>query len=197
MPDRPLHRRILAHLRSQAVAYVAVFLALSGGYALAANTKPKTITACADKKTGILHLHKRGRCQRGQTRVTWAARGPQGAKGATGATGLPGAAAISAWAVVGSAGNVLPGGHGLTISHTGSGTYTVTVTQPGCTGTFNAPTVTPSNGNPPSGQIAGAFPVAWIEDTGLNTTFTVITGDVVNGAFTAADNAFNVQDACS
>jgi hypothetical protein len=50
MLNRPLH-----HLRRNVVAYLAAFLALgaSGGYALGANNT-KTITVCADKKTGLL-----------------------------------------------------------------------------------------------------------------------------------------------
>ena len=75
---------LLAHVRPSAIAYVALLLVLvaglGGGYALAAS-KTKSITVCADKKTGILHLKTRGRCKRGQTRVTWNQRGPQGVQG--------------------------------------------------------------------------------------------------------------------
>ena len=73
---------------------------LGGGYALAAS-KVKTITVCADKKTGVLHLKTHGKCKRGQTRVTWNQRGPQGPQGVAGAqgpAGQPGAPAVSVWA---------------------------------------------------------------------------------------------------
>ncbi len=83
MLTRPLH-----HLRRNVVAYLALFLVLGagGGYAFAA-TKTKTITVCADKRTGILHLKTRGRCKRGQTRVTWNQQGPQGLQGLAGPRG--------------------------------------------------------------------------------------------------------------
>ena len=93
MPDRPIHRRIAAHVRGRAVGYVAVFvlaLGVGGGYALA-SSKTKTITVCADKKTGVLHLKTRGRCKRSQTRVSWNQRGPQGVRGPQGAAGARGA----------------------------------------------------------------------------------------------------------
>ena len=79
MLTRPLH-----HLRRNVIAYLALFLALGagGGYAMAA-TKTKTITVCADKTTGVLHLKTRGRCKRGQTRVTLEPAGtPRSARGA-------------------------------------------------------------------------------------------------------------------
>ena len=57
--------KILVHLRRSAIPYVALLLVLAvglgGGYALAAS-KTKSITVCADKKTGILHLKTHGRC---------------------------------------------------------------------------------------------------------------------------------------
>ena len=57
--------------------------------------------------------------------------------------------------------------------------------------------MTISDSNPPAGQGAGAFPVAWIGDTGTNEEFTVFTGVVVGGTFAAADHGFNVTDGCS
>ena len=93
MPDRPIHRRIAAHVRGRAVGYVAVFvlaLGVGGGYALA-SSKTKTITVCADKKTGVLHLKTRGRCKSSQTRVSWNQQGPQGVRGPQGAAGARGA----------------------------------------------------------------------------------------------------------
>jgi hypothetical protein len=54
-----------------------------------------------------------------------------------------------------------------------------------------------SDANPPSGQSAGAFPVAWVGDTGTNQQFTVVTGVVATGSFTPTDHIFNLVDGCS
>ena len=189
-----MHRQILGHLRRNVVAYMAVGLALGagGGYALAAGNT-KTITVCADKKTGVLHLSTSGRCARAQTRVSWNQQGPQGKPGAV---GQPGAPAVSVWANVTNSGTVLSG-QGLSVEHVSAGTYQVTVTAAGCAQGFNAPVVSLSDAYPPNGQGAGAFPVAWVGDTGTNQQFTVHTGVVVGGSFTPTDHTFNLQDACS
>ena len=80
----------MPHLRRHAIPYlvcgVVLVLGLGGGYALAAS-KTKTITVCADKGTGVLHLKNHGRCKRGQTRVTWNQQGPQGVQGPAGPAG--------------------------------------------------------------------------------------------------------------
>ena len=209
MPDRPIHRRIAAHVRGRAVGYVAVFvlaLGVGGGYALA-SSKTKTITVCADKKTGVLHLKTRGRCKGSQTRVSWnqqgpqGVRGPQGAAGARGATGSQGVqgpqgpAAVSVWAQVADNGTVLFG-RGVAVQRVSAGNYLVTITDPACAHGSNAPVVSVSDSNPPAGQSAGAFPVAWYGTTVTNEQFTVFTGVVVAGSFTATDHTFDVQDTC-
>jgi len=189
MLTRPLH-----HLHRNLIAYLALFLALGagGGYAFAA-TNTKTITVCADKATGVLHLKPHsGRCKRGQTRVTWNQQGPQGVEGPTGQPGTP---AVSVWANVTNAGAVTSG-QGLSVQHLSAGTYQVTITASACAHGSNAPVITVSDANPPSGQEAGAFPVAWYESTALNQQFMVFTGDVVTGSFTASDHSFTVMDAC-
>ena len=101
-----------AHARRNPIPYLllamAIVLAVGGGYALAAS-KVKTITVCADKQTGVLHLKTHGKCKRGQTRVTWNQRGPQGPQGVAGAqgpAGQPGAPAVNAWANVANDGSV-------------------------------------------------------------------------------------------
>ncbi|MGZ6725173.1 MAG: collagen-like triple helix repeat-containing protein [Solirubrobacteraceae bacterium] len=209
MPDRPIHRRIAAHVRGPAVGYVAIFLlalGVGGGYALA-SSKTKTITVCADKKTGVLHLKTRGRCKSSQARVSWnqqgpqGVRGPQGTAGARGATGAQGAqgpqgaAAVSVWANVTDSGSVLAG-QGVSVQRVSAGTYQVTITDPACAHGSNAPVVSVSDSNPPAGQSAGAFPVAWYGATGANQQFTVFTGVVAAGSFTATDHTFDVQDSC-
>ena len=151
MLTRPLH-----HLRRNVVPYLALFLVLAvgagGGYALAA-TKTKTITVCADKKTGILHLKTRGRCARGQTRVTWNQQGPQGPQGLQGPGGQPGAPAAAAWAHVLASGAVFAG-QGISIQHQSAGTYQLTINAPACAQQLNAPVVTVDSGAP-NGQGAG------------------------------------------
>ena len=193
MLTRPLH-----HLRRNTIAYLALFLVLgaSGGYAMAA-TKSKTITVCADKKTGVLHLKTHGRCSRKQTRVTWNQTGPQGATGIQGPAGAPGEPAVSVWANVANAGSVVSG-QGLSVQHLSAGVYQVTITAAACVQRPNAPVITVSDTNPPGGQPSGsgAFPMAWYESTGGNQVFNVFTGVVAGGAFTATDHAFTVMDTC-
>lgn len=161
---------LFAHVRRNALAYVVVVFALGagGGYALAA-TNAKTITVCADKKTGVLHLHGRGRCKGSQTRISWNQQGLPGPQGRQGPAGQPGAPAASAWAIVTNSGTVLSG-RGLSVQHASAGAYQVSVTAPGCAQGFNAPVVSVSDAYPPNGQGAGAFPVAWVGDNGSNQT---------------------------
>ncbi len=184
--------KLIAYSRRNAIAIVALLLALSGGYAIAASTAAKTITACANKRTGELFLSTNGRCTKTQQKVAWAQEGPQGIPGMTGPAG---AAPPSAWALVSNNGVADPS-DGLTATHVSAGTYQITVTAPACADKQNAPVVTLSDSNPPGGQTAGAFPVAWVGVEGFGPTFMVYTGDVVNGTFTPSDHAFDVQDVC-
>jgi hypothetical protein len=177
-----------------------------GGYALAA-TRAKTITVCADKRTGILHLHTRGRCKRGQRKITWNQQGPQGVQGvrgqtgpqggqgAQGATGPQGAPAVSVWANVSDQGSVIAG-QGIEVQHVAAGTYQITITDSTCARRSNAPVVTVSDSNPPAGHVAGALPAAWYQDAGPNQQFTVFTGVVAGGTFSASDHTFDLHDAC-
>ena len=192
---------LLAHARRNAIPSAVLLLVLAiaagGGYALAAS-KTKTITVCADKGTGVLHLKTRGgRCKRGQTRVTWNQVGPQGPQGFTGPAGQPGAPAVSVWANVDNAGSVISG-QGLSVQRVSAGTYQITITSPSCAQRANAPVVTVSDTNPPGGQLpnSGAFPVAWYQSTGSNQQFMVFTGVVVTGSFTPTDHTFTVMDTC-
>jgi hypothetical protein len=189
---------LLAYARRHAIPSLALLLVLAiglgGGYAIAAS-KTKTITVCADKGTGILHLKTRGRCKRGQTRVTWNQVGPQGPQGFQGPAGQAGAPAVSVWANVDNAGSVVSG-QGLSVQHVGAGTYQVTITAPQCAHGANAPVISVSDTNPPGGEVPGAFPVGWYESTGLNQQFDVITGVVAGGSFAATDHTFTVMDTC-
>jgi hypothetical protein len=204
----------MSHLRRNPIPYLALLLVLAvgvgGGYALAASSS-KTITVCADKKTGVLHLKTRGRCKSSQTRVTWNQQGPQGVQGAqgapgpqgpTGAQGAPGSegpAAVTVWANVESNGTVRAG-PGLSIQHvTGSGAYQVTVTDPVCAVRTNAPTISVSDAAPGSVS-GGVFPVAWYGGSGSNQQFTVFTGVASTNPsliFTPMDLPFDILDTCS
>jgi hypothetical protein len=186
---------LVTHLRQNVIAYLALVLAVGGGggYAIAATTKPKTITVCADKRTGVLHLHTRGRCERSQTRVTWNQRGISGPQGKPGAAGQP---AESVWAIVTDNGQPVVT-HGLAVQRTGPGAYQITVTASGCSQSFNAPVGSVSDSYPPTNQGNTAFPVAWVTDTATNSQFTVHTGVVVGGSFSPGDHTFNVIDPCA
>ncbi len=145
---------LLAHMRRSTIPYAALLLVLVAGlggrYARAAS-KTRSITVCADKKTGILHLKTRGKCKRGQTRVTWNQKGPQGPAGVPGCRVRRERSAVSVWANVTNAGSVLSG-QGISVQHVGSGTYEVTITAPACAHGSNAPVVSVSDTNPPGGQ---------------------------------------------
>jgi hypothetical protein len=201
-------RHALSNARRNAIPYLALLLVLAvgvgGGYAFAAS-KNKSITVCADKKTGILHLKTRGRCKSSQTLVTWNQQGPTGPQGAQGAQGVAGAqgsqgpagaqgaAGVSVWANVESNGTAFAS-QGLSVQRVSMGTYQVTITAPGCASGFNAPTVSVSD----SGPSGGSFPVAWYGSTGTNEQFMVYTGVVSSGvAFTSTDLPFDVLDGCS
>jgi hypothetical protein len=186
--------RVVGHLRGNVVAYLALLFAVAGGggYALAATAGSGTISACAAKMSGELFLRTRGRCMRGQTSVSWNRQGQQGVPGKTGPAG---ATPPSAWAIVSNAGQAEPS-DGISAQRLSAGTYQITVTAPACAGKENAPTVTVSDRDPPNGQPAGAFPVAWVAVTGSGSSFTVYSGVVVNGTFTPTDHTFDVQDVC-
>ena len=77
-----------------------------------------------------------------------------------------------------------------------AGTYQVTVTAAACAGKQNAPVVTLSTAIPRAGSPPGAFPVAWVGPMLARATFTVYTGDVSSGTFTATTTTFDVQDVC-
>lgn len=200
--------RLLHHIRKNVIAYLALFVALGagGGYAVAASNN-KTITVCADKKTGVLHLKTRGRCKSSQMRVSWNQQGPQGlpggpgppgAQGVQGVQGVQGAqgpAGVSVWANVADNGTVIAG-KGVAVQRMSPGTYQVTITDATCGRATNAPVVSVADAAPGLVQ-GGVFPTAWYENTGLNQQFMVFTGVVSAGpAFTPTDHPFDVLDTC-
>jgi hypothetical protein len=170
--------RIIRHLRVNVVAYIALAVALGGGggYALAASSG-KTITVCADKRTGVLHLHNRGRCKRSQTRLSWPAQQAPNA--------------IRAWGVISPAGDLIRG-VGLSGQTISTGNYQVTVSPTRCQPSTIVPTVTIEGA-----VVNGAFPVASAYVKGSTNQIIVTTGFLGGAAFTPANEAFNVQVACS
>ena len=159
------------------IPYLALLVVLvvgaGGGYALAASST-KTITVCADKSTGILHLKTHGRCKSSQTRVTWNQQGPpgpQGAQGAQGATGtegpqgvqgVQGPAGVTVWANVSWRRN---GRRGTRTFRSGGDEPASTRSRspiPSVRARANAPVVSVSDSAP--GTVPGGeFPVAWYE----------------------------------
>jgi len=174
------------HFRSNVVAYLALAVAVAsgGGYALAATTSSGAIAVCADKGSGVMHLAKHLRCGRHQSRI-----------GLSSALNRP---TVSAWAASNEAGDIV-GGAGVSIRHVRVGAYNVTVTAASCRkAANNAPVVSASDTEPPGGQAATAFPVAWTSPTSTGIeAFTIYTGVVVNGAFQPKDESFNFTDSCT
>jgi len=175
----------LRHIRSNVVAYLALVVAIggSGSYALAASSSNGTVAVCVDKGSGVMHLAKNQRCGRHQSRI-----------GLSSALDRP---TVSAWATANENGGI-ESGEGASIAHVGVGVYDVKVTAATCRHAFNnAPVVSISDGEPPGGQEATTFPVAWTEvaSTGVE-AFTIYTGVVVSGAFQPRDEPFNFTDSC-
>jgi hypothetical protein len=112
-------------------------LALCGGVAVAV-TKRAPVVACAAAKTGALHLAAKGKCAKGERKLTWAALGPRGltgARGLTGPVGPPGApgpagpsAAYSAYRATGPDSLTLTGQTVATLAALPAGAYTITAT---------------------------------------------------------------------
>jgi len=187
-------KRVLAQVRPSAIAYVLIGMLIAGGgtYALA-GPGTKTISVCASKKTGVLHLKTHGACGRSQTRVSWNQSGPPGPTGKRGARGLPGTPAVNAWAIVQSDGTLLKGNN-VTVTRNSPGSYSVKITGP-CRGKVNVPTVTAIGNEPANSEPPVQLPVAWLWGIGGG-EFAVYTGLDVNGAYTAADFDFSLIDTC-
>jgi hypothetical protein len=203
-------RRLLAHIQSNGVAYVALMIAVAGSggsYAVAATSHHSgrrhpatTLAACVNDRTGEMVLDRRGRCRRGRHKVTWDVKGRTGATGATGAAGAP-APSIYAAVDATSAANGLQSEpeNGLSVENVGTGEYTVTVTDPVCSRGANVPTVTPTADYLSGGPVmvpVGATPIAYISEENSLTAFTIQTGFIFGGSFTAAGLNFEIQDTC-
>jgi hypothetical protein len=183
-------------------------LLAGGGYAIAAGNA--SIHGCVTKTTSALLI--KSKCGRGESRLVFAARGPQGPRGNSGAQGPQGvqgiqglqgiqgpagAPAVNAlWARVNSAGTVLAG-NGIQIIHAGAGEYQVVPVGPGASGRPCALTVTP-DAISADGADQPATPVAAsIGTTGLQNPGAGITA-LLNNAMTgnAVDDGFSVTADC-
>jgi hypothetical protein len=176
--------RPLRHLRRNVVAYcaLAVAVAAGGGYAIAASNTT-TIHGCVGNRTHVLYIQKR--CNRGQRALVWS-------------KGIPARAPVTAWAAVNAVGFTGAGSRGISVQHTGTGTYDVTATLRECTQVTDAPIVTVGTAILPGSNPPGQFPVAWEVHSGNGPNrFTVFTGIVISGSFTPTDEAFNVEVPCS
>jgi hypothetical protein len=178
----------LRHFRSNVVSYLALAVAVGSGgsYALAATTSNGTngtIAVCVDKGSGVMRLAKHPRCGRGQSRI-----------GLSSALDRP---AVSAWAGV-ELNGAIASGSGASVTHAGTGVYSVTVTAASCRdASNNAPLVSINDSEPPYSSATGTFPVAWTETAGTGfEAFTIHTGVVVGGAFQPRDESFSFTDSC-
>ena len=213
-------RRLRSHAQHNLVAYVALVVAVAGSggsYAVAATSQHRstathhaatTLAACVNNRTGEMVLDRRGRCRRGRHKVTWDVKGRRGATGrrgetgATGTTGAAGAPAPSIYASVdaGFAANNLQSvpENGLSVQNVGTGAYTMTVTDPVCSRGANIATLTPTSRYLSGGPLppSGATPVAYISQEDSPTEFSIQTGFISGGAFTAAGLDFEIQDTC-
>lgn len=85
-------RRVLAYIRANAVAFLALAIALSSGVAYATSGNPfvnshGVIRGCVAKKGGALQVVKPGRkCPRRTVGLAFNQRGPRGRRGAPGPT---------------------------------------------------------------------------------------------------------------
>jgi hypothetical protein len=178
----------IAHARILQLAAAGAVGALlsAGGYALASKrssaSPPAPVHACAD--LGGAHLlHVQARCGRGQRAISWD----------TTTAGSP----VRAWGFVGADG-IIESGQGAAVLHTGTGTYQVAVTAPGCRQAVNnAPLVTVNDTYPPGVLVGSSFPYAWVEThSSFEESFAVHTGVIVNGSFVPADVSFDFEDSC-
>src|SRR3954447_1088407 len=93
------------HGRTRAPALIATAAATLGLFAMVAGgaqaaSKPTTVTACVNKKSGatkvLLGSKAKKKCAKGWSKVTWSVAGKNGANGSNGSNGTNGAAGKNA-----------------------------------------------------------------------------------------------------
>jgi hypothetical protein len=197
--------RLVTHLRSNVVGYIALAIALGGGggYALAATTNSPSgkRTACVSNKNGAMFLKRStsANCSKGQRKVIWNTKGPRGSAGPAGATGATGAAgpagapgSADAISFLGSnlgASDEQPSGAVTVLTNPSPGVYNITLSNPTCVN----PVVTPVD--------AGALPAgdgatAYIYSIGPGATVSVRTGEISSAGFTPSSLLFTFHADC-
>lgn len=180
-------KRTVAHLKRNAVAYVALFFALGGGTgALAATTltRAAAVHGCVNKRSGALYVARR--CDRFERPLVFGRRGPAGPVGPAGPAGTP--AAVAFGQVLG--GTFLPiRSQGLILTKAGTGVWNISVSAT-CKETASlTPVVTPVGAD----NGLNAPPVAFVNNSG---PLQVETGYLQNGTFVPADQDFNIIVEC-
>ena len=184
-------------------------LLAGGGYAIAAGNE--SINSCVSKRTHALLI--KSKCGRGESRLVFSARGPQGPRGNSGAQGPQGVLGIQGpqgiqgpagtpavnplWARVNSAGTVLAG-NGIQVGHAGTGEYGVVPVGPGSSGRPCALTVTPDAISADGADQPATPVVASVGTTGLQSPgagITVLLNDAAPPG-TAVDDGFSVTADC-
>jgi hypothetical protein len=174
-------QRLVRHLKSNVVAYVALFFALGagGGYAVAATTASPSIHSCVVSRTGELLV--RARCRRGERALALGKPVPIGDQ-PTVAVGQ-----------VNSEGVVVDES-GLVIKEIEPGEFRVTATAPGCRGSkvIQTPIVSPVvDAGPGTPVVLTSSPVPG------NPSFEVGAGLTSNGGDAPGNQGFELLDTCT
>jgi hypothetical protein len=186
---------LITHVRSNAIAYVALFFAIGGGGAGAAIAatvvSTNTIHACVSKTNGALYVAKR--CTSAERALSFDQRGPAGPAGS--AASLP-------YGQVDGQGQVTAE-KGMTIVETATGMYTVTITATVCKkANDQIPVITPvgfgaevgPGYQPPAGS-SNVEPA--ITESSYGHGFRVAAGYLqADGTFVPTPQGFNLLDEC-
>ncbi|MHB1571200.1 MAG: hypothetical protein ACYC0H_18645 [Solirubrobacteraceae bacterium] len=153
-----------------------------GGFALAASAS-RTIHGCVARRTHQLFVARR--CTRQQTALVWNQRGPRGPVGRTGPVGPAGPQAVGAWGLLAenSATAGFNAGQNLSVTRTGVGSVSVSVTAGPCVNQLSSIVVTPDTAT----FLGSAVPIAYVTGTPGATAFTVHLGTMNAGAFIPQD----------
>jgi hypothetical protein len=170
--------RLIGHLKSNVIAYLALFLALGagGGYAVAA-TRSASIHGCVVTRTGELLV--RARCSRHERALELG--------------GVQPGATVAAIGEVSSAGLVTYES-GLVIKPAGTGDYEVTVTSRACSGrgSVEFPFVSPVINTGPGVPVVYTTP-----NPPRKSSFIVSAGQLEFGGFAPGSQGFNVSVTCN
>lgn len=117
---------LMHHVRSNAVAYVALFVALGGTSIAATQLAARSVGTRELKSNAVISSKvKNGSLRAADFRSGDLPRGAAGPQGATGPAGPAGAAASSLWAIVRADGTLVRGNGVVSVSRAGVGQYAV------------------------------------------------------------------------